>query len=119
MVFVGCDFSHHIRLIQQSDLTNVGLANKYNFSRSGKIDDNNIVGQAIYWKREYNLYGSGETEDQYLAISSNTSSILVQGATGKLLGEQKEIYEAMGVGVWGGNAGYKSDRLLDGYQVAL
>ena len=36
------------------------------FTRAGKIYDNDIVGQAIYWKREYNSYGGGGTADQYL-----------------------------------------------------
>ena len=31
-----------------------------------KIYDNDIVGQVIYWKKEYNTYGGGGTVDQYL-----------------------------------------------------
>jgi len=55
----------HLKALRINDVYATAMARMKYFARSGKIYDNDIVGQAIYWKRKYNAGGKG-TVDQYL-----------------------------------------------------
>ena len=55
-----------LKALQYNDEYVTAIARMKYFSRAGTIPDYDIVGQAIYWKTQYNTAGGAGTVEQYL-----------------------------------------------------